>query len=93
MDKPFTWSPAKNAWLLSARGISFEEIVFHIMNGGLVDVVPSENPERYPGQLVFLVLVEEYIHLVPFDETADEIKLQTIIPSRKATKRYRRGEP
>ena len=34
--------------------------------------------------------IEEYICLVPYIETEDEIFLKTIIPSRKATKNYLR---
>ncbi len=32
--------------------------------------------------------MHDYIHLVPFIETDDEIFLKTIIPSRKAEKEY-----
>jgi len=34
--------------------------------------------------------IREYIHLVPYVETKDEIFLKTIIPSRKTTKNYLR---
>ena len=43
------------------------------------------NQERYPGQKISVVLIEGYAYLVPFLETEDEIFLNTIIPSRKAT--------
>jgi len=32
--------------------------------------------------------IEEYIYLVPYIETREEIFLKTIIPSRKSTKEY-----
>ncbi len=32
--------------------------------------------------------IEEYIYLVPYVESENEIFLKTIIPSRKATKNY-----
>jgi len=32
--------------------------------------------------------IDNYIHLLPYVETVDEIFLKTIIPSRKATKEY-----
>jgi uncharacterized DUF497 family protein len=92
MDKPFIWDESKNAWLMAERGVSFDEIVYYIMNGYLIDVVPNANQEKYPGQLVFVVNREGYIHLVPFEESDKEIHLKTIIPSRKATKKYLKGK-
>ena len=35
-----------------------------------------------------VVNISEYIYLVPYVESEDEIFLKTIIPSRKATKKY-----
>ena len=92
MNKPFVWNDSKNEWLIVERGISFDEIVCYIMNGHLTDVIPNENQDKYPGQRIFVVNCAGYIHLVPFDESEKEIQLKTIIPSRKATKKYLKGE-
>ena len=91
VDKTFLWDEAKNTRLAAERGVSFDEIVFHIMNGDLVDVIEHPNQEKYAGQRVLVVNVEGYIHLVPFEESERAILLRTIIPSRKATKKYLRG--
>ncbi len=91
MNKSFVWDDAKNARLIRDRGISFDDIVVHIQNGDLVDVVANANQDKYSGQRVFVVNVDGYIHLVPFDETGDHYFLRTIFPSRKATKKYLRG--
>lgn len=40
---------------------------------------------------MFVVNIDEYVYLVPYVETSEEIFLKTIIPSRKATKHYLRG--
>jgi len=37
---------------------------------------------------VSVVIVDDYVYLVPFVESEKEIFLKTIIPSRKATKEY-----
>ena len=87
----FTWSSTKNEWLKKERDISFEEILIHIDHGCLVDVVDHPNQSKYPRQRIFLVNVHGYIYLVPFEELVNQIELKTIIPSRKATKRYRKG--
>jgi len=88
----FDWSMDKNEWLKEHRGITFEEIVFHIFHGALLDVLEHPNKEQYPGQRIFVVNVEGYIFLVPYVETKESIFLKTIIPSRKMTKKYLGGD-
>jgi len=84
----FTWDTGKNEKLRAERGISFEEIVFHIEQGDVLDILEHPNQEKYEGQRVLVVKVEDYVYLVPFIETENEVVLKTIIPSRKATERY-----
>ena len=86
--KHYAWDPDKNQWLKAERDISFEEVIFHIENGDEVDIFDHPNQERYPGQKVSVVIVEDYAYLVPYAESDTQIFLKTIIPSRKATKQY-----
>jgi uncharacterized DUF497 family protein len=86
--KYFSWDVAKNEKLKASRGISFEEVVFHIERGDVLDILENPNQERYVGQRVFVVNVDGYAYLVPFEESDSEVSLKTIIPSRKATKTY-----
>ena len=44
--------------------------------------------KRYPGQQIHVVAIEQYVYLVPFVESEEEVFLKTIIPSRKVTKSY-----
>ncbi|MCW2313667.1 hypothetical protein [Rhodoferax antarcticus] len=53
-------------------------------------VLDHPNQAKYPGQKISMVQVDDYVYAVPFIETESEIFLKTIIPSRKATKQYRR---
>lgn len=87
--KAMSWSPEKNAKLKVDRGVSFEDAIFHIMAGDVLDTIEHPNQSRYPGQQIHVLAIEEYIYLVPFVETEDEVFLKTIIPSRKATRDYR----
>ena len=89
--KPISWNAEKNALLKAERGISFEDVVFHIMAGDILDTVDHPNPKRYPGQQIHVIAIEEYVFLVPFVESDEEVFLKTIIPSRKATKSYLGG--
>jgi uncharacterized DUF497 family protein len=90
--KYFSWNPEKNDQLVAGRGISFEEIVFHIERGDVLDLLEHPNQERYPRQRVLVVAVEGYAYLVPFVESETELFLKTIIPSRKATRDYLGGQ-
>ena len=89
--KYFSWNPEKNRVLVNERGISFEEVVFHIERGDLLEVLQHPNQEKYPGQRLFVVNVGGYAYLVPFVEDEKEVFLKTIIPSRKATRDYLGG--
>ena len=86
--KYFEWDSDKNERLRSDRGISFHEVVFHIQKGDLLDILEHPNRAKYEGQRIFVVNVDGYAYLVPFVEQEQRVFLKTIIPSRKATKRY-----
>ena len=89
----FDWSEEKNQLLIQQRGISFESVISAIEQGGLVDVLEHPNQDRYPGQLIYVVEIDETIHLVPFvTQTDGTCFLKTIIPSRKAMGDYRRRQ-
>lgn len=62
----FDWNTTKNRQLIDERGISFERVVSAIEQGGLLDVVEHPNRRRYPGQRIYVVEIEGYVHLVPF---------------------------
>ncbi len=89
--KPITWNLEKNRFLQAERNVSFEDVVYHIMAGGILDTFEHPNQERYPGQQIHVVEIEGYAYLVPFVESEDEVFLKTVIPSRKATKTYLGG--
>ena len=86
--KLFDWDSEKNIWLKENRGISFEDIIFYIENDCLIDDTEHPNKQKYPGQRILVLNIDNYIYLVPYIEKDDEIFLKTIIPSRKATKKY-----
>ncbi|WP_019499482.1 BrnT family toxin [Pseudanabaena sp. PCC 6802] len=86
--KPFRWNTEKNNQLQAERGISFEVAVLAIAEGKVLDVIEHPNQERYPSQRIFIIEVNQYVYLVPFVESTEEIFLKTIIPSRKLKKKY-----
>lgn len=90
--KPFRWNPQKNDRLKAERGISFEEIVLAVEEGGLRDILVHPNQQRYRGQVVLVVAWRGYVYLVPSVEADAHYFLKTIIPSRKATRVYLGGK-
>jgi len=50
--KYFDGDDAKNAKLRAERGIGFEDVVFHIERGDLLDILEHPNPDRYAGRKV-----------------------------------------
>lgn len=71
-----------------AREISFNDIVYYIEHGNLIEIIDHPNQNLYQNQKMYVLNIDGYIYLVPFVESDDEIFLKTIIPSRKATKHY-----
>jgi putative transposon-encoded protein len=84
------WDEAKNNLLKKQRGVSFENFVTKIGEGGLLDDITHPNKKKYPNQKVFIVESDDYAYVIPYIENTekDEIILKTAFPSRKMTKKY-----
>ena len=79
------WDEEKSTKLKTERGISLDEIAVLILQKKYVDVV--RHPKR-AGQWMFLMPINEYIHVVPFVIDGDgDFVLKTAFPSRKFHKR------
>ena len=90
--KVFRWDNEKNEKLKKSRGVCFEQVVLLMEREDVLDTIEHPNQDKYPGQKVAIVKIENYIYLVPYVQERDEIFLKTIIPSRKATKKYVRAQ-
>ena len=92
-NKHVRFSYEKNNLLKKERGVSFEDVILSIENGDLLDDLAHPNKEKYPSQDVFIILirVKDYVYIVPYVESEDEIFLKTIIPSRQMKKKYLQG--
>jgi hypothetical protein len=90
--KPISWNAEKSLLLKAERGVSFEEILSAISQGGLLRVMEHPNRAKYGHQKMLVVRIREYAYLVPYVESAHEIFLKSIIPSRKATREFLSGD-
>jgi len=88
----FKWNVEKNEILANERGITFEEIVQKIESGVKVIETDHPNKKKYPNQKIMIIDIEGYAYLVPYIINGKEYFLKTIIPSRKATKKYFGGD-
>ena len=86
--REFDWNDDKNEFLEQTQSVSFEDVVFHIQNGDVLDIIKHPNEARYPNQRILVLNIEGYVYLVPYVKEKDTWFLKTIIPSRKATKEY-----
>ena len=89
--KPIRWSAEKSLSLKAERGVSFEEVLSAISQGGLLSVMNHPNRAKYGHQKVIVVRIRDYAYLVPYVEGENEIFLKSIIPSRKATRAFLSG--
>lgn len=86
--KIFTWNNEKNMWLIEHRGVCFEQVVMLMGQEDVLDVIEHPNQDEYPGQKIAIIRIDDYAYLVPYVQSGEEIFLKTVIPSRKATKKY-----
>ena len=89
--KQINWNVEKNQQLMSERGVFFEDVLFALQSGALLDDGPHPNMDKYPNQRLFVVRIDDYAWLGPYVENEREFFLKTIIPSRKATKKFLRS--
>jgi len=88
----YEWDSEKNEWLKKERNISFEQIIFHLLQGDVWKISDHPDQRKYPGQKIYFVIVEGYIYLVPHMIEKEYIFLKTIIPNRKATYDYQKEQ-
>jgi hypothetical protein len=89
----YIFDPDKNARLIQERGISIDRIIALIEGGHLLQVLEHPDKEKYPDQLLYEVDVDGYVHVVPVVRHGRTLLLKTIYPSRKATRKRRKGAP
>ena len=90
--KSIRWDEQKNEWLKRNRGLGFERVAALIEQGHVLEVMDHPDQTKYPKQKIAIIEIEGYACLVPYVDDEEGVFLKTIIPSRKATKKYLRGQ-
>ncbi len=91
--KRINWNTGKSQKLKTSRGICFEDVVYYIEKGDILHDYVHPNQDRYFGQRIMVIGINNYAYLVPYVENEEEIFPKTIIPSRKAAEIYFGGKP
>jgi hypothetical protein len=88
--KTIHWNIDKAKWLREhsdRNRVGFEECAVVIEAGQQLDMI--DNPSaNFPNQKAFVIEIEEYVYLVPFVATDEEIFLKTVYPSPNQTALY-----
>ena len=80
---------ASKHWVEKLFGIVEKLKTFQrIKSGAKVIETDHPNKDKYPNQKIMIIDIDNYAYLVPFAIEESEYFLKTIIPSRKATKKY-----
>jgi len=84
----FKWDSYKNQKLRKTRGVDFEDVVEAIAAGKILDVLKHHNKEKYSGQYLIVVEINDYAYVVPCRIKDDTVFFITVYPSRKMTRKY-----
>jgi len=82
------WDEEKNKLLRKQRGVSFDDVVLALQDDRFIAIEEHPNKNKYPHQKILVLNLNNYIHIVPFVESENEIFLKTIYPDRKYHKKY-----
>jgi hypothetical protein len=75
----FAWDPKKNEELKAEGRPTFEDAVEAIK----LDVLKDDENPAHIGQRLFVVLINDYPHAVPYEVRGDINWLITVYPARK----------
>lgn len=76
----FGWDTKKDQELISEGRPSFQQAVEVILEKGVLK--EGDNP-NYPGQRIFVVMIDGYPHVIPYEVRGEIIWLITLYPNRK----------
>jgi hypothetical protein len=79
----YRFSEATNQALAASRGVSVGDVIEAIAEHGILMEYENPNPEKYPGQRIMVIPIDDYPYCVPFSVDGDVVHLKTVYPSRR----------
>ncbi len=78
----FKFNAEKNELLFKTRGVTFTQIIEAIETNGVLLDFQHPNQEKYPNQMIMVVMWNNYTYCIPYVVDGEEIILKTIFPNR-----------
>jgi hypothetical protein len=88
----FDFSEEKNKKLFEARGVTFYQAIEVISEKGVLLDFDHPNQNKYPGQRIFVLEIDDYAYCVPYIIDGDTLYLKTLYPNRKFSYLLETGE-
>lgn len=85
----FKWDESKDKELIAEGRPSFKLFVEAYDAGDVY--FEGENKTR-PGQGVFVVIINKYAHVIPYEDRGDHYFLRTLYPSRKWQSKFEKEQ-
>jgi uncharacterized DUF497 family protein len=79
----FEWDEKKNREIKEKRGVTFEDVVDAVENGRILFFGKDKRQDKYPGQYLLVVEIDNYPWVVPCEFRGNRLRLITVYPSRK----------
>ena len=79
----YRFSEAKNQILAASRGVSFDDAIEAIAEYGILMEYENPNQEKYPGQRIMVVRINDYPYCVHFSVDGSAVNLKTVYPNRR----------
>jgi hypothetical protein len=79
----FDFDQKKNDLLLKRREVTFYNVIDSIAEKGILLNFDHPNQQKYPGQKILVVNINNYAYCVPYVTKGNKWFLKTIYPSRK----------
>jgi uncharacterized DUF497 family protein len=79
----FIFDKEKNLKLFQERGITFEQAIEIIAEGGVLLDFKHPNIEQYPNQRVMVININSYPYCIPYVMDDKKIVLKTVFPDRR----------
>jgi len=87
-DLVIEWNQEKNEELKADRDLCFEDAEVLILAEDILADLPHPNQDKYPGQRMLYLLIDNYVCVVPYVQEDNTLFLKTMFRSRKATKYF-----
>ena len=79
----FVFDQEKNLKLFEQRGITFEQAIEIIADGGVLLDFKHPNADQYPSQRIMVINIDNYPYCIPYIMDDEKIVLKTIFPDRR----------